>query len=200
MANRGKKKEEDNGSGKRIRKMLMKSVFFFQAEDGIRDLVRSRGHGDVYKRQTLLQSEAQPAASRSFIDPLLQGDPVTSNKKVVPKEAMPINCFPSFPPVSGVCDDSVQESAGGEQKILSEEVPVAEAVAAIASDTKKKSHWLWKHQWLQQSAQSQPPLPPVPRHSSAQVVPECPLFHSTLRSQRRAAQTWSCKFSWSQRC
>ena len=28
-------------------------VFFFQAEDGIRDLVRSRGLGDVYKRQVL---------------------------------------------------------------------------------------------------------------------------------------------------
>ena len=26
---------------------------FFQAEDGIRDLVRSRGLGDVYKRQAL---------------------------------------------------------------------------------------------------------------------------------------------------
>ena len=30
-----------------------KVVFFFQAEDGIRDLVRSRGLGDVYKRQEL---------------------------------------------------------------------------------------------------------------------------------------------------
>ena len=29
--------------------------FFFQAEDGIRDLVRSRGLGDVYKRQALRQ-------------------------------------------------------------------------------------------------------------------------------------------------
>ena len=28
-------------------------VFCFQAEDGIRDLVRSRGLGDVYKRQAL---------------------------------------------------------------------------------------------------------------------------------------------------
>ena len=28
--------------------------FFFQAEDGIRDLVRSRGLGDVYKRQAYL--------------------------------------------------------------------------------------------------------------------------------------------------
>ena len=31
-------------------------VFFFQAEDGIRDLVRSRGLGDVYKRQVGTQS------------------------------------------------------------------------------------------------------------------------------------------------
>ena len=30
--------------------------FFFQAEDGIRDLVRSRGLGDVYKRQHMLVS------------------------------------------------------------------------------------------------------------------------------------------------
>ena len=30
---------------------LLFVVFFFQAEDGIRDLVRSRGLGDVYKRQ-----------------------------------------------------------------------------------------------------------------------------------------------------
>ena len=30
--------------------------FFFQAEDGIRDLVRSRGLGDVYKRQEYLRS------------------------------------------------------------------------------------------------------------------------------------------------
>ena len=28
-------------------------LLFFQAEDGIRDLVRSRGLGDVYKRQVL---------------------------------------------------------------------------------------------------------------------------------------------------
>ena len=32
-------------------------VFFFQAEDGIRDLVRSRGLGDVYKRQELAKSK-----------------------------------------------------------------------------------------------------------------------------------------------
>ena len=37
--------------------------FFFQAEDGIRDLVRSRGLGDVYKRQ----GEAQPRLERDDI-------------------------------------------------------------------------------------------------------------------------------------
>ena len=31
--------------------MCVVYFFFFQAEDGIRDLVRSRGLGDVYKRQ-----------------------------------------------------------------------------------------------------------------------------------------------------
>ena len=31
--------------------------FFFQAEDGIRDLVRSRGLGDVYKRQLLYTTD-----------------------------------------------------------------------------------------------------------------------------------------------
>eukprot|EP00656_Telonema_subtile_P028394 TRINITY_DN3081_c0_g1_i1.p1 TRINITY_DN3081_c0_g1~~TRINITY_DN3081_c0_g1_i1.p1 ORF type:complete len:400 (+),score=91.37 TRINITY_DN3081_c0_g1_i1:3-1202(+) len=35
---------------------MCSTVFFFQAEDGIRDLVRSRGLGDVYKRQVSTQS------------------------------------------------------------------------------------------------------------------------------------------------
>ena len=34
------------------------SAFFFQAEDGIRDLVRSRGLGDVYKRQVQVTAHA----------------------------------------------------------------------------------------------------------------------------------------------
>ena len=32
---------------------LLLFFFVFQAEDGIRDLVRSRGLGDVYKRQVI---------------------------------------------------------------------------------------------------------------------------------------------------
>ena len=33
--------------------LMVYMCFVFQAEDGIRDLVRSRGLGDVYKRQDL---------------------------------------------------------------------------------------------------------------------------------------------------
>ena len=35
---------------------VVDSCVFFEAEDGIRDLVRSRGLGDVYKRQALVSS------------------------------------------------------------------------------------------------------------------------------------------------
>ena len=34
-------------------------VFIFQAEDGIRDLVRSRGLGDVYKRQITVRGDGK---------------------------------------------------------------------------------------------------------------------------------------------
>ena len=43
--------------------LLISLKFFFQAEDGIRDLVRSRGLGDVYKRQS------QASAMNSFVEP-----------------------------------------------------------------------------------------------------------------------------------
>ena len=41
--------------------------FFFQAEDGIRDLVRSRGLGDVYKRQVPTQDEIIPNYNSSEV-------------------------------------------------------------------------------------------------------------------------------------
>ena len=37
---------------------------FFQAEDGIRDLVRSRGLGDVYKRQAAIRTPFQIRRAR----------------------------------------------------------------------------------------------------------------------------------------
>ena len=48
-------------------------LFFFQAEDGIRDLVRSRGLGDVYKRQqqaATISSGKENLASRSTTLPI----------------------------------------------------------------------------------------------------------------------------------
>ena len=36
--------------------VILLFFFFVQAEDGIRDLVRSRGLGDVYKRQALMSA------------------------------------------------------------------------------------------------------------------------------------------------
>ena len=41
-------------------------LFFFQAEDGIRDLVRSRGLGDVYKRQELFRDHPHEAQLEVF--------------------------------------------------------------------------------------------------------------------------------------
>ena len=49
-------------------------IFFFQAEDGIRDLVRSRGLGDVYKRQVLNTSHENRV--RDLVEELT-GLPVT---------------------------------------------------------------------------------------------------------------------------
>ena len=42
-------------------------VFFFQAEDGIRDLVRSRGLGDVYKRQVQFDAPDGKPVSLLFV-------------------------------------------------------------------------------------------------------------------------------------
>ena len=53
--------------------------FFFQAEDGIRDLVRSRGLGDVYKRQRRecwLLHAASASAVMATINTLLMGAPL----------------------------------------------------------------------------------------------------------------------------
>ena len=48
-------------------------VFCLQAEDGIRDLVRSRGLGDVYKRQQLIGDPTEGAlwvlAEKGGLDP-----------------------------------------------------------------------------------------------------------------------------------
>ena len=50
---------------------------FFQAEDGIRDLVRSRGLGDVYKRQEIyIEESAIHATIESFERAMYDSDPM----------------------------------------------------------------------------------------------------------------------------
>ena len=54
---------------------LSSRFFFFQAEDGIRDLVRSRGLGDVYKRQpNNLPFTKRQLAEESGKKALISGD------------------------------------------------------------------------------------------------------------------------------
>ena len=62
--------------------ILSCSLFFFQAEDGIRDLVRSRGLGDVYKRQGCgrLLRPADAAAGLRLL-PSQRGGSMSKRKK-----------------------------------------------------------------------------------------------------------------------
>ena len=58
-------------------------MFFFQAEDGIRDLVRSRGLGDVYKRQ-------RPVCA---IGRAVTGDGIVAGGGIAPTHGLdPIGC------------------------------------------------------------------------------------------------------------
>ena len=48
---------------------------FFQAEDGIRDLVRSRGLGDVYKRQSMNRAWVCSEPSNSTVPRSMRNRP-----------------------------------------------------------------------------------------------------------------------------
>ena len=48
--------------------MSCAGIFLFQAEDGIRDLVRSRGLGDVYKRQVRDAQQGQQRIRRLDVE------------------------------------------------------------------------------------------------------------------------------------
>ena len=58
-----------------MRKVVyIESIFFLQAEDGIRSAQESRGLGDVYKRQTVIcDSMAAFLMSREKIDAVITG-------------------------------------------------------------------------------------------------------------------------------
>ncbi len=54
----------------RKRNKHMLRCFLFQAEDGIRGLVRSRGHGEVYKRQGMAHGYF-PLTKAVILDPCI---------------------------------------------------------------------------------------------------------------------------------
>ena len=66
---------------RRVTRLLIFSVFFFQAEDGIRDLVRSRGLGDVYKRQAMPARRCSPSSPPSSPPGCLPGLPTTALRR-----------------------------------------------------------------------------------------------------------------------
>ena len=68
--------------------------FFFQAEDGIRDLVRSRGLGDVYKRQELYVCDGLVVLLSALPSPKFQlyvGVPVVVLAKLAVTLPHPLN-------------------------------------------------------------------------------------------------------------
>ena len=70
-------------------RMVYWVLFFFQAEDGIRDLVRSRGLGDVYKRQdgNWISDPENPYISGS-------GDYINSVLVIKPNYSFQLNNYP----------------------------------------------------------------------------------------------------------
>ena len=66
-------------------------VFFFQAEDGIRDLVRSRGLGDVYKRQA---PATWPPSSMPLRPCRITRTPKRTSRGIRPGRWPPARCRP----------------------------------------------------------------------------------------------------------
>ena len=62
--------------------------FFFQAEDGIRDLVRSRGLGDVYKRQDVHRAGASWGPAWQAVGEAKRWEPAPGDKMTRALEAL----------------------------------------------------------------------------------------------------------------
>ena len=82
--------------------------FFFQAEDGIRDLVRSRGLGDVYKRQL----DTPPTETLTF-DNLA----IDETRREVRIEGRPIRVKPCLLYTSDAADERSSVDLGGRRII-----------------------------------------------------------------------------------
>ena len=82
--------------------------FFFQAEDGIRDLVRSRGLGDVYKRQRM-------KSALKTISPVVTDKDPTWQKTIPSRHSMKISACLLY--TSDAADERSSVDLGGRRII-----------------------------------------------------------------------------------
>ena len=68
----------------KLSRSFMSCCFLFQAEDGIRDLVRSRGLGDVYKRQDTIGRDVRYWLMKSEPDEFSIDDLVRAKGQTTP--------------------------------------------------------------------------------------------------------------------
>ena len=99
--------------------------FFFQAEDGIRDLVRSRGLGDVYKRQPVPR-----ASSRVSQDSL----PFACGSPRAPAEPVPERTSPCLLYTSDAADERSSVDLGGRRIIKKKKNEYDERDQTLAHD------------------------------------------------------------------
>ena len=90
-------------------------MFFFQAEDGIRDLVRSRGLGDVYKRQGSRRPARSACGSRA-------GRPETRSRWTPGQGARRSRCCLLY--TSDAADERSRVDLGG-RRIIKKKISVA---------------------------------------------------------------------------
>ena len=100
---------------------------FFQAEDGIRDLVRSRGLGDVYKRQAPRAPHAAPRAVPAL---------GVSQRQMRAKRLQPCVPDPCLLYTSDAADERSSVDLGGRRIIKKKKTQEDEAGTTDISETK----------------------------------------------------------------
>ena len=103
--------------------------FFFQAEDGIRDLVRSRGLGDVYKRQ---------ADATAGWDGRFEGEPQPSDVYVWTVEISDVRAEGCLLYTSDAADERSSVDLGG-RRIIKKKKTTSTTQRYVAIDNIRES-------------------------------------------------------------
>ena len=101
-------------------------VFFFQAEDGIRDLVRSRGLGDVYKRQR----QIRPLQFDGRHQRLAHGRPQVKTRRPQPQQPQPCLLY-----TSDAADERSSVDLGGRRIIKKKNTHTTESTPNAQRET-----------------------------------------------------------------